>query len=439
LADPDQLAVERPGRLDAARAVFDRRIVATLSDPGFVLPALLLFAFIARGAWIDRPPGALIFDEAYYVNAGRVMLGWTVPDGAHYDDAPLGLDPNIEHPALGKAVMALTMSVVGDNGLGWRLPSLVASMIALAAFYGVMRAAGASVWLAILALYFLALDNLTLVHGRIGTLDMLALAPMLVGAWLALRGRWILAGLAMGVAVLVKLTAVYGLLALLLFIALRGVQGWREHRAMDRAVIRDGVALIVAFGVVAFAGLWVLDARFTTFTSPVDHIGHMLRYGASLTTEPGRGAACPTASAPWQWLFNDCRITYLRVSVPVEVETGVFRSIPTVSFQGAMNPLLAASIPIASLYAIWAAARATDPLARWSVVWAAATFMPFVLLVIAANRVTYLYYILPVVPALAAALAVLLTRAGLPRFVLWAYVVAYGLGFVAYYPFRAIP
>ena len=50
----------------------------------------------------------------------------------------------------------------------------------------------------------LALDNLTLVHSRIGVLDMLATAPILVGAWLALRGRYPLAGVAFAIGSLVK-------------------------------------------------------------------------------------------------------------------------------------------------------------------------------------------------------------------------------------------
>ena len=37
------------------------------------------------------------------------------------------------------------------------------------------------------------------------------------------------------------------------------------------------------------------------------------------------------------------------------------------------------------------------------------------------------------------AVALLLFRIGLPRFVSWGYLVAYVLGFAAYFPFRQLP
>jgi hypothetical protein len=55
------------------------------------------------------------------------------------------------------------------------------------------------------------------------------------------------------------------------------------------------------------------------------------------------------------------------------------------------------------------------------------------------NRIMYLYYALPLVPAVAVGVALLLLRAGLPRPVRWAFLLAYAVGFVAYFPFRQPP
>ena len=93
-----------------------------------MLPLLLVAAFVARVAWLNLPQGGLIFDESHYVNAARILLGWPVADGAHYAGSVAGLDPSTEHPPLGKLLIALSMAVFGDNGIGWRVPSVVAGI-----------------------------------------------------------------------------------------------------------------------------------------------------------------------------------------------------------------------------------------------------------------------------------------------------------------------
>lgn len=421
------------------KAVGDRLFV-NLRDPGTVLPLLLIVVLGLRAVWLDLPKGSLIFDESYYVNAARVLLGWVVPQGANYAGSPVGLDPNTEHPPLGKLLMALSMLVFGDNGLGWRIPSLVAGMIALGALYLIVRAAGESAWLGILAMGFFAFDNLAFVHGRIGTLDMLVLAPMLVACWLALRERWALAGILLGVAVLIKITALYGLLALLLMVGFRLLGELRASRRIQLASLRAPVAMVIAFVAVAIVGLWLLDARFTTFASPIDHLRRIFDYGANLKAPVDQAGICPGAdSGPWQWLFNQCQITYLRVDVTVSAGDQVISTLPSIDFRGALNPVLAGAIPLATLFLAWFAWQTKSVLARWSLVWAAANYLPFVALAVISQRIMYIYYMLPVVPALAVALAILLLRSRLPRFVLWGFVVAYVAGFAAYFPFRHIP
>ena len=416
------------------------RLFASIRDPGTALPLLLIAAFAARVVWLDLPPHSLIFDEAYYVNAARILLGWTVEPGAHYAGATAGLDPNMEHPPLGKLILAGSMLIFGDNGLGWRIPSVIAGMAALAALYGIVRAAGESAWLAVLAVGFLAFDNLTLVHSRIGTLDMLVLAPILVGAWLALRDRWALAGICMALGMLIKLTAVYGLLAILTLLLIRMATTWRTERRLRVADVRPAVTLVVVSVGLMLAGLWALDSRYTTYASPIDHLKHMVEYGANLRAPVDRAGICATNdSNPWEWPFNECQITYLRVDVTVRAGDRVLSKVPTIDFRGALNPLLAGAIPLAILFTTWLAWRTRNRLARWAVVWAAANYLPYVVLAIVNHRITYIYYFLPVVPAIAVCIAILLLRGGLPRFVLVGFVAAYIVGFAAYFPFRSIP
>jgi predicted membrane-bound dolichyl-phosphate-mannose-protein mannosyltransferase len=354
-------------------------------------------------------------------------------------NSPIGLDPNTEHPPLGKVLMAASMAVLGDNGLGWRLPSLIAGMIALVLVYKIVQSTDRSPWLAVLVLGLVSMDNLSFVHARIGTLDMLALAPMLLGAWLALRQRWLLAGVAMGIALLMKLTALYGIGAVVLYVVLtEGPDWWRLRRVPLRSLVGPLTFTLVA-GAVFIVGLAVLDARYTTFASPLDHIARMVSYGANLTAPP-RVGFCPEAdSKPWQWLFNECQIQYLRVDETVRAGDKVIGSVAKIDFRGALNPLLVGAIPLAALFTAWYAWRTRSRLALWTIAWTAANYLPYLALALFTNRIMYIYYVLPLVPAAAVGVALLLLRGGLPRPMRWGFVLAYLVGFAAYFPFRQIP
>jgi predicted membrane-bound dolichyl-phosphate-mannose-protein mannosyltransferase len=426
----ERLRSGRIGRLGA---------VATdnLRDPARVTLLLLLLALVLRALWLNLPARGLIFDESYYVNAARIILGW--PASAHYVNSPIGLDPNTEHPPLGKVLMAASMSVFGDNGIGWRLPSLIAAMVALVVVYKIVRTTDRSPWLAVLVLGLVSMDNLTFVHGRIGTLDMLAVAPMLLGSWLALRRRWLFAGVALGIALLMKLTALYGIGAVVLYVLLTEGPAWWRLRRVPLRSLGGPLVFIVVAAIVFTVGLAVLDARYTTFASPLDHIARMVSYGANLTAPPTVGF-CPKAdSEPWQWLFNECQIQYLRVDETVRAGNKVVGSVAKIDFRGALNPLLVGAVPLAAMFTAWYAWRTRSQVALWTIAWAAANYLPYLALALFTNRIMYIYYVLPLVPAAAVGVALLLLRGGLPRPMRWGFVLAYLAGFAAYFPFRQIP
>ena len=435
-----------PGRLPrSARRLRESRgaaIAGQLRDflrvPGNALGLLLLVSVLLRVLWLNIPTQGLIFDEAYYVNAARVILH--LPPTSHYADAVPGFDPNTEHPALGKFLIAGSMAILGDNSVAWRLPSVIFGMLALVAVYLIARDTTRSRWLPIVVTAFVAFDNLTFIQGRIGTLDILVLAPMLLGSWLAIRRRWILAGIALGIALLIKITAIYGVGAVLLYwLITEGFEVLRARRRPTMADVRGPVGFVIITLSIMLGGLTMLDAKLSQFPSPVDHITRIITYGAGLKAPITVGHCPEIDSKPWQWPFNDCQINYYRTDVTVKTGNTVTAKYPKIEFQGALNPLLASTIPLAALFTAWYAWRTRNRLALWALAWAATNYLPYVALALLTPRIMYLYYALPLVPVAAAGLALLLTRAGLPRPVRWGYAALYIVGFAAYFPFRQIP
>src|SRR4051794_16087549 len=147
-----------------------RSVGTTLHDPTILFGLLLIFSLVTRLIWLDIPTKGTIFDETYYVNAARVTLGYDVRGGGKYGARAKSLAPNEEHPPLGKLLIAGSMVAFGDNGIGWRIPSVIAGMLVLMALWLTILAAGGSKWLALLAVFLVSLDNLSMVHGRIAVL-----------------------------------------------------------------------------------------------------------------------------------------------------------------------------------------------------------------------------------------------------------------------------
>ncbi|OWK28812.1 putative dolichyl-phosphate-mannose--protein mannosyltransferase [Sphingomonas dokdonensis] len=158
--------------------------------------ALLLFA-LAEALFLFRlsVPSIFVFDEVHYVPAARTLIALTGP-------------ANIEHPLLGKSLIAFGMLLFGDTPFGWRVMSTLAGSVTCVAIF-------ATTWLVTcrrrpsLVAAALTLLGFTLyVQARIAMLDgfMLAFLSSAIAmmAWTLRRGgwwRWIAAAVLLGLAV----------------------------------------------------------------------------------------------------------------------------------------------------------------------------------------------------------------------------------------------
>jgi len=431
-----------------------RRAIAHRHAPLVALVVILACSLAARVFDLEAPcsqpcRGAdahtLVFDESYYVNAARVIVGIHPPAGSPYHEAPLGYDANAEHPQLAKIVMAAGIELFGDGPAGWRLGSVLFGLVAIAALYALVLAAGGGGWLAAGAAGVMALDNLLLVHGRIGTLDIYAVALMLLAAVFYMRRRPVFAGLVLGVAACTKIVALYLIAAFVLM-----ELGWTlRARAGERAEGAEawwrkpvlGLALLVGATVVSLLTvLWLLDltvppwdpSTHRTFTDPFSQLAHMLSTGLGLKAAGAPGISSP----PLRWLLDQRPIDYARVAVNTLVNGRIVASHAVVDFRGEINPFIIFLALPALGAAIVAAWREADRVAAIGAAWCVGTFLPFLVASALANRVTYLFYMVIVMPGIYLVTARLFSGRQLSRAAALGWAIALVYGFVHLYPLR---
>lgn len=408
----------------------------------------------------------LIFDEAYYVNSARVIAGLRPPaaQGAAYAHAPLGSDPNAEHPQLAKLIMAGSIEALGDGPWAWRLGSLIFGTLAILGMFALVRAAGGSPWLALGAAALMASDNLMLVDGRIGTLDIYVVTAMIWAVALYLRGHPLWAGLVAGVGACMKLFALDVVPVLLLYEILelrarptvagdqlaglraRGphLGGFRARAPGVRGAAARFVQACAAGGVVFIGLLAILDdiappydnaaGRFVS-GGPFAHIGHMISYAAAQTGEKG------IASYPWSWLVDSKSIVYFKIDTAPHTP-GVPYDYPPVHFLGVISPPILLAGVIGTVVVLWKALSGRVGGERRLLILAAAwflgTFGPFLVSAGIFNRTTYLYYMTIVMPGMYVAGAWLVTRLRRHMWLVWIWVIAVAGAAVLLYPFTPL-
>ena len=417
---------------------------------------IVLYALGARVFYLGEPcsspctKGAdhtLIFDEAYYVNAARVIDGIHPPAGAPYAAAPLHDDPNAEHPQLAKLIIAGTIELFGDDPWGWRFGSVLFGLIALVGLYALVRAARGSPWLAVGATAVMAIDNLALLHGRIATLDIYFLAMTLIAAALYLRGRPWLAGAALGIGACMKLVALAVLPAFILLelFAVLWARGQTPGPLWTlRARLKPFAVLVLVAAGVLLLGVWVMDLLVAGYDpgthvvyagSPFTHIAHMLKVADQLKAIPN---ATGISSTPWQWLLNQTPINYARVAVNSVAAGKIVASRAVFDARGEVNPFIIFLAVPALLAALSAAWYERDRVAAVGSAWCVGTFAVFVIQADGFDRISYLYYVLLVLPGVYMVTARLFAPGRVPRMATVGWIIALVYGFVELYPVRSL-
>jgi hypothetical protein len=215
---------------------------------------------------------------------------------------------------------------------------------------------------------------------------------------------------------------------------------WRTARARALPL----AAVVGASLVTLLLGVWLMDVLVPAYDpgtgityagSPFTHIAHMLSYAAQLQAIPN---ATGISSTPWQWLVDQVPIDYARVAVNSVSGGKTIASRALFAAKGEINPFVIFLAMPALVAATAAAVRGRDRVAALGAAWCVGTFVPFVVQASAFDRISYLYYMLLVMPGIYMVTTWLFSPARVPRAATVGWAIALIYGFVYLYPVRSL-
>lgn len=247
-------------------------------------------------------PTKQVFDETHYVTAANYLL-------------TLGGPLNIEHPLLGKEMIALGILLFGDNSFGWRFFSTIAATAVVVGVFAIAWQLMGRVRPAIVAAVLTMLNITVFIQARIGMLDGFMAAFTVTGIaaliW-AMRARperllrrLVLAGVLFGLAVGAKWAAIP-------FVAF-AVLGIMFVPADDApALHRRRVTAVLLFGGVSLIAYFLTFAPAFFYTNNPLTLATMLPFQLVMYTQQTQPLPPHTyQSSWWTWPLNLRPIWYL--------------------------------------------------------------------------------------------------------------------------------
>jgi dolichyl-phosphate-mannose-protein mannosyltransferase len=290
-------------------------------------------------------PSTIYFDEVHYVAAARKLLA--------------GEAANPEHPMLAKTIIAASIRLLGDNAMGWRVPSALFGAFGLFAFGRLVWWASLRRFATLAAMLLLITSFSWFIHSRIGMLDMVMAGLCMAALWqvaAALRlptgkARWrlILAGVLFGLALGAKWSvATIIMLPGIAFAAYRFRDHGRQLFAQKATRPLPGISLGEAalwLGVLPLAVYWL--TYFPTFFLAKDPVNPLNPWAWHKNMLQLQGSV--TKSHPYQSLWPDWVINWRAIWYLYEPADGAQRGVLLIG-----NPFtMLAGLP-ALLWCLWA-------------------------------------------------------------------------------------
>lgn len=262
-----------------------------------ITPILIaIAAFVLRIINLGTPKG-FVFDEVYYVDGARDLLNY----GVEVD----GINPEfIVHPPVGKWLIASGIQIFGNNEFGWRFASAVFGTLLILLFARLIHVLFYSPFLTALGAGLMALDGLLLVHSRTALLDLFLTFFTVLGVFLWHRNRHIWAGVAFGLAIGCKWSAIY-FIAIIALISIYRILIANDVRQSLKPIaakfVQYGILPIFVYAL-TWTGWFVSNRGWSRQWSNNPLISWLHYHSEMLNFHTGLTEKHPYQANPWSWL-----------------------------------------------------------------------------------------------------------------------------------------
>lgn len=371
------------------RAMLDR--LKALQDRPWLVALLLAIAVQTLFLVHLDQPSVIMFDEVHYLPAAQALLDLSGPR-------------NVEHPMLGKELIAAGMALLGDNPFGWRIASTLAGTATVLGVFAFLWLLAGTMRTALVGAVLTTLNQTVYVQARTGMLDIFlgaflvwALVMLLwsmQGSGKAVWWRWIAGSALLGCVTAVKWAGVpYIVLAALAFLVIRARDARLAKQPILSALSGKGqrhwaglpaVPAILAMGVVSVITYFVTFApAFFYTTDPLTSLSGL--FGQQLHMWQMQTQILPHhtyQSSWWSWPLMLRPIWYF-----YEWDRGAQRGVLLIG-----NPLImwGGLVAVAACYWAWFRDRAIRPLAM-ALLWTAS----LAIYVVIPKSIGFYYYYHP--------------------------------------------
>lgn len=229
------------------------------------------------------------------VNGSDVVYGWRFPDVANMTFFNYYF--NFEHAPMAKYLIGLSMLLIGDRPLYWRIPSIIAGAITLILVFMLVRSLLRSHALALLTVFLTSIDPLFKSMSVIAMLDIWTALFTVLAAYFLAEKRYELSILAVAVGSTFKYTSLTFMATIILFYI---VDAFYRGKGLKHMVIK-------VFKVIGFSSMLIVLVQVAANAPIIVAVGvdkWLYLNTIGLMKAHVANVGHPAASLPWEWFFG---------------------------------------------------------------------------------------------------------------------------------------